>query len=269
MTVAAPASRWRDVFLGLVVGELLAASALLVPVAVLWWLRLAPVSTLPRHRLFEWPFAFDGAWSLLSDLTILALLALAGGQVIARVLVPFLERPVSRRRTAAVLFLAGGVPLAWSHGALPGPLLAFLASAAGIRAWAVGRADAPLPRGALSAVVAAAVALLLSAAAYGALHPLRTSGSVGPGPGLVLASDSPFAVTVTGIRPAFFTGPFGFAPPRVRLPSRQDVPVYLHRACHSVRGSATIDAVAVTFRVLGHTERQVLPLEPPYRLVCP
>jgi hypothetical protein len=269
MTVAAPAPRWRDVFLGLVVGEILAAAVLLVPILGLFWLRLAPLSTGPRHGFFEWPFTFDGVWSVTSDLTILAALAVAGGSMVARVLVSFLEQPVSRRRTAAVLFVAGGVPLAWSHGAVPEPLLAFAASAAGIRSWAVGRGDPPLSRAAIAAAVAVAAGLLLSAGGYGALHPLRVSGSVGPGPGIVLSTDSPFTVEVTGVRPAPFAGAPGFAPLHVRIPPRRVVAVYLHRACHGLRGAGTVDEVVVTYRVLGRVEHQLLSLSQPYRLVCP
>jgi hypothetical protein len=274
MTVVTGNVRWRSVLAGLALGELVAAALLLIPVLGLSALHLAPLSTAPRHRLFEWPFAFDGPWSAVTDLSLLGLLAAAGGVVVARAVSATAGRPVSTRRTALVLFLAGGVPLAWTHGFVPGPVLGFLAAAAGIRTWAVGRIDTRPSRAFVVAAIAVTLVLAGSAWTYAGFHPLRITGSTGQPAGLVVGSNSPFVVEIVGVA-ATHGGParFGFdlAPVHVRLAPRSDALVLLHQlpCARGVTGNMYVQDVHVTYRVLGRVERQTLPLSPRLDLHCP
>jgi hypothetical protein len=217
MTVGTPQVRWRHVFVGLAAGEVVAAFLLLVPVLGLTALRVAPVGAPPKPGLLlEWPFRFDGVWSVFTDVTLLALLTAVGAPVIAYVVGAIAQRPVSVRRTALILLITGGVPIAWSHGIVPGPLLSYVAAAVGIRGWAIDCEDQPLRRKSWVGLGVVTLALVTSAGAYAALHPLRITGAGGPGPVLVVRNNAPFRVRLDAVRPFFPGGgppfPFGFRP---------------------------------------------------------
>jgi hypothetical protein len=276
MTVATPQVRWRYVFAGLAAGEIIATVLLLLPMLGLTALRVAPVGAAPHPGLLlQWPFAFDGVWSVFTDVTLLALLAAAGAPVIARVVGAVAQRRVSVRRTAFILLVTGGVPLAWSHGVVPGPLLSYLAAAAAIRGWAIDREERPLRRRTWIVIAAVAVALVASACAYAALHPLRISGAGGPGPVLVVANNSPFEARLESVRPQFPGGgpqfPFGFRSVSACLAPRATtaVPLVQLHCDRGTSGLANVTEVVVRFRVLGREEQQRLALGSPLTLRCP
>jgi hypothetical protein len=275
MTAATPSVRWRYVFAGLAAGEVIATLVLLLPVLGLTALRVAPLGAPPHPGLLlEWPFPFNGAWSVFTDVTLLALLAAAGAPVIAYVVGRIAARPVSVRRTALILLLTGGVPLAWSHGIVPGPLLSYVAAAAAIRRWAVDQEERPFGRKSWIALGAATLALVTAAGAYAALHPLGITGAGGPGPMLVVGNNSPFQVRLDAVRPKFPDGapryPFGFRPVSAVLTPRATTAVPLVQRCaRGITGSASLTEVIVRFRVLGREEQQLLALGTPLALHCP
>jgi hypothetical protein len=277
MTVGTPQVRWRYVFAGLAAGEVIAAVLLLVPVIALTVLRVAPLGASPRPGLLlEWPFPFDGVWSVFTDVTLLALLTALGAPVIAYVVGAIAQRRVSVRRTALILLLTGGVPLAWSHGIVPGPLLSYVAAAAAIRRWAIDRVERPLlSRTSWIALGVVTIALVASAGAYAALHPLRITGSGGPGPLLVLGNNSPFRVRLDSVRPFWPGGgppfPFGFRPASTALPPRTTtaVPLLQLRCAPGFTGVANVSEVIARFHVLGREEHQRLTLGTPLVLHCP
>jgi hypothetical protein len=276
VTVGTPQVRWRYVFAGLAAGEAVATVLLLVPVVGLTVLRVAPVGAPPHPGLLlEWPFPFDGVWSVFADVTLLALLTAVGAPVIAYVVGAIAQRPVSVRRTALILLVTGGAPLAWSHGIVPGPLLSYVAAAAGIRGWAIDREDRPLRRGSWIVLGVVTLALITSAGAYAALHPLRITGAGGPGPVLVVGNNSPFRVRLDSVRPFFPGGgppfPFGFRPVSAVLNPRATtaIPLLQLRCAPGVSGGANASEVIVHFHVLGREQRQRLALGTPLALHCP
>ena len=276
MSIAEPRARWRDVFVGLAVGEVLATVLLLLPLFGLSVLRLAPLSNPPDTGFLEWPFRFDGSWSVAADLTLIGLLAWAGAFVVSRVVAGYSGRPVSRRRTALILFCAGGAPFAWAHGVVPGPLFGFVAAAAAIRAWAVGRIDRPVARRTVALGAAVIVALVCTAGSYALLHPLRVigSGSSDTGPLLVLGSNSPFPVEIVRVEarlPGGVPPSLAFSPVAVRVaPRSTSVAVLPVAPCpDGVVAAFDVREVTVSFRVLGRIEREVLRLAPPYHAHCP
>ena len=276
MTVAAPQVRWRSVFAGLAVGEVIATIVLLVPVLGLTAVRVASFGEQPHTGLLlEWPFPFEDVWSVVTDVTLLGLLAAGGAPVIAHVVGAFTQRRVSVRRTALILLLTGGVPLAWSHGIVPGPLLSYVVAAAAIRRWAIDREERPLPRRSWIALAVGTLALVISAGAYAGLHPLRISGAGGPDSVLVVANNSPFQVRLNSVRPFFPGGgppfPFGFRPVSAILAPRATaaIPLPQLRCPRGTIATATVSEVIVHFQVLGREERQRLALSTPMSLHCP
>lgn len=272
MGIASPNARWRDVALGLVVGELVATLLFVLPLWALWWLGLAPHAT-AASTLMGWPYPFAGPWSVVTDLTVLFVLAAAGAAVVASLLRLATGCPVSTVRTAAILLVCGGVPLAWNNGVLQG-LIGFVAAVAGIRAFAVGATARRLRGRPLAAAAALVAVLLTSAVGFVLLHPLRVTGYGGPGAVVVFGTGSPFSVRVTAVEPHEGALPpwwGAFGPVDVRIGPRGSAPVALRpRACpRRVFGDATVGVVSVTYVTLGRTERQLVALSPPLRLHCP
>lgn len=278
MTVATAQPRWRDVFAGLALGEVVASLLLLVPLVGLSALGVATLTAPARHALFlEWPFWFDGMWSVVTDVTVIGLLACAGAPVIAYAVSACTGRCVSTRRTALILLLAGGAPLAWSHGLVPGSLLAFVAAAASIRKWAVDKTERPLRPKTWAILICLGLALTGSASAYAALHPLRITGSGGPQLMLVVENGSAFEVRVDSVRPSFpgggppFPFAFGFRAVSTRIAPGATTPVLLVQLpCkQGLTGMSDVRDVVVRFHLLGREEQQRLTLDSPLHLHCP
>lgn len=277
MVVATPQVRWRSVAAGLAAGEVVAGGVLLLPLFAVAALRILPLNETAHGRTsLEWPFPFDGAWSVVTDLTLLSLLAVAGAPVIALVVAAVAHRRVSARRTAIILLVTGGVPLAWSHGLVPGGVIGFIVAVAAIRYWAIDREERPIGRHGFAGLACAGLAVVISASAYAALHPLRISGSGGGAvPVLVVTNDSRFGVTLESAQPSFPGGApplaFGFRGVHAHLAAgiTSGIPLYRVRCARGVVGYANVDTVVVRYRVLGRAERQRLTLQPPLQLRCP
>jgi hypothetical protein len=158
---------------------------------------------------------------------------------------------------------------------VPGPLLSYVAAAVGIRGWAIDCEDQPLRRKSWVGLGVVTLALVTSAGAYAALHPLRITGAGGPGPVLVVRNNAPFRVRLDAVRPFFPGGgppfPFGFRPVAAVLNPRATtaIPLLQLRCAPGVRGVANVSEVIARFHVLGREERQRLTLGTPLALHCP
>lgn len=277
MAVATPRVRWRYVAAGLAAGEVVAAAVLLLPIFAVTALRLGPVNSTAHGRMsLEWPFAFDGPWSIVTDLTLLSVLAVAAAPVVTFGVASLVQRRVSVRRTAVILLVTGGVPLAWSHGLVPGGLTGFAVALAALRYWAIDCDERPIRRRWLVVLTLAGLVTVLSASAYGALHPLKITGSGGgPVPVLVVSNGSRFDATLESAAPSLpgGAGPFHvrFLDIRGRLAAgaTRGIPLRHGPCARGVVGYASVETVVVRYRVLGRSERQKLVLDPPLQLHCP
>jgi hypothetical protein len=117
------------------------------------------------YSLNDWPFAANGTWSLVADLSVYFL-----GIVVTTVAVAWRLRErfatVSEGRLGVVIIFSGGVPFVTSKGGAV-PLL-FLIAVWVVRAWVV-RDELRFPRRPLAAIGAM---LVITIASYGLLHPV-------------------------------------------------------------------------------------------------
>jgi hypothetical protein len=172
-TVAYPSRRpapgwWRTAGL-LLAGLLLGSLALLALYSVGSLLGLISTNygSSQRGVINEWPFLDNGWWSLAANLSAMILALLVVTVVTARMLRESFDS-VSEGRLAIVLLFTGMLPLVTAphEGSL---LFGFLIATWLLRHWVV-REDDRAPRRTLIVV---AVALSLTIASYGLLHPVR------------------------------------------------------------------------------------------------
>lgn len=117
------------------------------------------------------PFRQDGLWSAAANVVVGIGCACVVGACIWDRVERSTNRPVSLRRTIAIVVGAGYVPFLLG---VPNwlPFLGFLAVAFLVRRFAIGPPPSPWERRARRAVVAVAAFALLVPASYGATHPL-------------------------------------------------------------------------------------------------
>lgn len=116
------------------------------------------------HAINDWPFAHNGTWSLLADISVFVL-ALGVTTVVMAWQLRAGFPVVSEDRLLIVLLFTGGVPYLTSEKSAP---LFFLIAVWAVRGWVV-RDDFRFPRRALAVVAAI---LLLAIGSYGLLHPV-------------------------------------------------------------------------------------------------
>ncbi len=116
------------------------------------------------HAINDWPFASNGTWSLLADISVYGLALWVTTIAIAWQLRGPFER-VSEERLLVVLLLTGGAPLVTTHKSAP---LFFLIAIWAVRVWVL-KAELRVPRRPL---LATGVVLVLTIASYGLLHPV-------------------------------------------------------------------------------------------------
>jgi hypothetical protein len=121
--------------------------------------------------LNDWPYSYNGAWSLLANGAVIAI-ALLLTTVATSWWLRRRHAHVSDGRLAFVLFLTGWIPLAANRPL--GGFFGFCVAVALIRYW-IGRNDDRLPPRVAAVLVAILGCLVLS---YGLLHPLWTADVV-------------------------------------------------------------------------------------------
>ena len=170
-------SWWRtawEIFVGWILG-----AACLIPLYVAgWFLGVIGVNGGPSDKGFvnQWPFPDNGWRSLAANFSVLLLAALVGTVTVAWKLRESFET-VSEARLAVVLVLTGVVPLVTPSES--GAAVGFLIATWAVRKWVV-RAGHRFSRRALGL---SALALMLTVASYGALHPVWVeSATVVPSP---------------------------------------------------------------------------------------
>ena len=116
------------------------------------------------HAINDWPFAQNGRWSLLADVSVFVLaLGVTTIAIAWQLRGPF--PAVSEGRLFVVLLFTGGAPIVTSHDSAP---VFFLIAVWAVRAWVV-KDELRVPRRPLLAVGAA---LALVTTSYGLLHPI-------------------------------------------------------------------------------------------------
>lgn len=219
------------------------------------------------HAPTDWPFAENGTWSLLANLSAL-LLAL----IVTTVAVAWQLRVrfalVSEGRLGLVLLLTGGVPYLTTEKSAP---LLFLIAVWAVRAWAV-RDELRFPRRLLGAIGAA---LVLAIGSYGLLHPVwvESASAVTSSPrskrpvvGLVLHNASRGTIEIERVTGGLvfgdgrvgFPGERGSATP-LRIPAGQSGTFTLR-----MRGGACGTAImgTVRYRVFGLALHEPLRVKP-------
>jgi hypothetical protein len=125
----------------------------------------------PAGVINEWPYAENGAWSLIANVSVLVL-ALVFSTVATSWWLRRFHPSVSDGRLAITLLFTGSLPLVTPHR--PAVAGGFVVALLLVRYW-VGRHDGRLAPRAAAAVAAAPAAVVLS---YGLLHPLWSTGLV-------------------------------------------------------------------------------------------
>jgi hypothetical protein len=116
------------------------------------------------HAINDWPFASNGRWSLLADVSVFALaLGVTTIAIAWQLRGPFAT--VSEGRLLVVLFFTGGAPFVTSEDSAP---VLFVIAVWVVRAWVV-KDELRFPRIPLLVVAAA---LVLTIASYGLFHPV-------------------------------------------------------------------------------------------------
>jgi hypothetical protein len=116
------------------------------------------------HAINDWPFASNGTWSLLADVSVFALaLGVTTVAIAWQLRGPFAT--VSENRLMVVLLFTGGAPFITPKEGAP---LLFLIAVWAVRAWVV-KDELRFPRHPLLAI---GLLLVLTIASYGLFHPL-------------------------------------------------------------------------------------------------
>jgi hypothetical protein len=256
--------RWLDVTVALVAGWLGAGIALLGLYGAAWGAGAIsqPYGSL-SDGINEWPYAGNGAWSVLADIAVLAI-ALALTTAATSWVLRRKYALVSDGRLAVALFFAGWLPLTFHPGtgehAGGRGLFGFLLALVLVRYWVVGRYDGRLRPVTAACLVAAFGAVVVS---YGVLHPLWTAGvfpitATGKHQSVLVDVHNAARVGVTIDHiDASDVGPAGAQPARLHLaPGGHGlIAVRVYQGC----GSGVVDLRA-RYHVFGVALSEVLPV---------
>jgi hypothetical protein len=164
------ATAW-DAFVGFVLAAI-SIGVVTIPVFVLGLVGRDGTSG-ARRDAFDWPFTQNGIWSVAANLVVTVGVLLVCAAWISDRVRKRAEQPVSVLRTFAIVAVTGYAPYVAYRGLVPLHfVLGLLATALLVRRYAVGIPPLGLSRRRRRALLVAGASLLCIPAAYGATHPL-------------------------------------------------------------------------------------------------